>query len=683
MGKNFYQLIRSYGGISLEYISLQESDFAASAGTDYNPPERGDFRRISGNRQIQLLGDAPGVVETFHTDDIGELFLPANTVAESTNDAGNGRIFFIKNSGSKQLILKDYLGTSLDTLEAGVYRLVLGNNQNNWDIADFNLTALDNNSLEYTNIQTINFGNNLDVTLDSYGKITVSNTLYTGPQGYTGLQGITGLIGPTGLQGVTGVEGYQGSDGATGIQGVTGLSGYQGSDGATGIQGVTGLQGLTGLGSAGYGIFAYAKTDGAGNILEARNLNVIRTATGTYEYSFITKPNTSNYAVAHQYFDLDVNTDYTIYIDNTTVDGFKLTTGKGDNGTSADVLTDITHSVVVFGPEGPDGLTNVYDIWLSLGYTGTEQDFINSLRGNDNLAMVQVRNTNNPVFNDTWTDISWNLLDVETEPALLKYDTNTTTRILIGEDGDFLINYNLSVEPSSSGLFSGRVFKNNSTEIKGSNMEVLDGNDEHLLSNSFVINGLIEGDFLTFQLKKSTGDAYVPSDIVFNIVKLNSQKGEKGATGLQGPAGGPQGETGIQGVTGIPGENANAIFGSEFQTVFTDTDSSTTSTSPVNKISLYISNLPAGKYRVGWQYKWRYSYTKGNFIARVQVDDSLQIHYLEKEPKDSGSDIRINESGFAYVTFSSQGDHFFDLDYWGEGDTSYIYDAALEFWRVE
>ena len=67
MAKEFYQLIRSFGGLSLEYASISESDFAASSGTDYTPPERGDFRRISGSRQIQLLSDAPGVIETFQT----------------------------------------------------------------------------------------------------------------------------------------------------------------------------------------------------------------------------------------------------------------------------------------------------------------------------------------------------------------------------------------------------------------------------------------------------------------------------------------------------------------------------------------------------------------------------------------------------------------------------------------
>ena len=67
MSREFYESIRCYGGISLEYSSIQESDFSSPAGSAYLPPETGTFRRIVGDREIQLLQDAPGVIETFQT----------------------------------------------------------------------------------------------------------------------------------------------------------------------------------------------------------------------------------------------------------------------------------------------------------------------------------------------------------------------------------------------------------------------------------------------------------------------------------------------------------------------------------------------------------------------------------------------------------------------------------------
>ena len=132
MAKEFYQLIRSFGGLSLEYASIPESDFADTAGAAYAPPERGDYRRIAGSREIQLLSDAPGVVESFQTSASGSVFLPANTVAENTNDAGDGRLFFIKNSGTTDLNIKDYLGNQLHQMPVDTVVIVVGYFCNKW-----------------------------------------------------------------------------------------------------------------------------------------------------------------------------------------------------------------------------------------------------------------------------------------------------------------------------------------------------------------------------------------------------------------------------------------------------------------------------------------------------------------------------------------------------------------------
>ena len=132
IGREFYQLIRLYGGLALEYQNLIESDFTAVAGAAYSPPEEGVFRRIVGAREIQLLSQCPGVVETFQTS-AATIRLPANTVAESTNDAANGRFIIVKNSGTGSLTIRDYLGISLSTVTASRIVIVIGNNNNTWD----------------------------------------------------------------------------------------------------------------------------------------------------------------------------------------------------------------------------------------------------------------------------------------------------------------------------------------------------------------------------------------------------------------------------------------------------------------------------------------------------------------------------------------------------------------------
>jgi len=155
IGRDFYELIKTYGGLSLEYQELGEGDFATTPGPAYVPPERGVFK-VTAARTVQLLAECPGVVETFQTSP-GVVGLPANTVLDATNDAGDGRIFFFKNSGTGQILIQDYLGAPLHTAGPDTIIVVLGNTANQWDFLGFDVIA----------------GNNVQVA-ESGGAFTVS-----------------------------------------------------------------------------------------------------------------------------------------------------------------------------------------------------------------------------------------------------------------------------------------------------------------------------------------------------------------------------------------------------------------------------------------------------------------------------------------------------------------------------
>jgi hypothetical protein len=130
-----YDLLRTSGGLALEYLDLIEADFAAANGAAYTPPERNgnvSFRRINVARTIQLLYDCPVVVETFQTSAV-ILTLPASTASEITDDAAEGRLFVVKNAGTGKVTIKDYLGTILFVLPAGLCIQVTGNSNNQWD----------------------------------------------------------------------------------------------------------------------------------------------------------------------------------------------------------------------------------------------------------------------------------------------------------------------------------------------------------------------------------------------------------------------------------------------------------------------------------------------------------------------------------------------------------------------
>jgi len=177
MAKEFYTKISAYGGFSGEYLDVAESDFAAAAGAAYSPGELGDYRRADGTRKVQLLTDCPVVVETFQTSS-GTLVLPAMDVSLTTNDAGDGRLFFIKNSGTGDVFIYDYLGASLATIAANTITMVLGNTANTWDFltqAGTSLLAGPNIVISGTNPYTIS-AFEISTTIVSAGTISLVAT---------------------------------------------------------------------------------------------------------------------------------------------------------------------------------------------------------------------------------------------------------------------------------------------------------------------------------------------------------------------------------------------------------------------------------------------------------------------------------------------------------------------------
>jgi hypothetical protein len=191
-------------------------------------------------------------------------------------------------------------------------------------------------------------------------------TGHTGPTGPQGIQGVTGATGPPG--GSTGCTGPTGSQGPTGVQGITGFQGPTGAQGPTGSPG-----GVTG--PAGYGFYAYASTSAAGSLITSRNiLSVSKTATGTYHYNFVDPVGSTNYLVLAQPVDIPDSVHATFKVATQTSNSFEIIMG--------DTLTDAAHHVAVIAASSfPAGLTSVYEGWIALGNTGTEQDFIDTLGG--------------------------------------------------------------------------------------------------------------------------------------------------------------------------------------------------------------------------------------------------------------------------------------------------------------
>ena len=158
-----------------------------------------------------------------------------------------------------------------------------------------------------------------------------------GPTGPQGLQGEKGDTGPQGIPGIQGEQGATGPQGPAGKDGVDGAVGAQGPEGPQGIQGIQGEKGEQG-------------PEGSNGVPGDSALDLYRAENDDPELTFQDMLNSLRGEPGAQGSEGPAGAD--------GVDGVDGKDGtNGTNGKSA------------------------YEVWLSLGNTGSEQDFITSLKG--------------------------------------------------------------------------------------------------------------------------------------------------------------------------------------------------------------------------------------------------------------------------------------------------------------
>lgn len=200
-----------------------------------------------------------------------------------------------------------------------------------------------------------------------------------GDIGPSGALGPTGPSGPLGPRGFTGPAGATGASGAVGQRGATGDRGYTGPIGPTGPKGPTGPQGATGP----------AGQDGLPGIAGPTGA---RGQVGQVGYTGPTGPKGEPGATGASGAQGIPGTNGT-----DGQDGARGATGamgptgpigpKGDAGpTGATGVAGDLGMTGATGPAGTDGIDgedgySAYEVWLSQGNTGTELDYIASLKG--------------------------------------------------------------------------------------------------------------------------------------------------------------------------------------------------------------------------------------------------------------------------------------------------------------
>jgi len=142
------------------------------------------------------------------------------------------------------------------------------------------------------------------------------------------------------------------------------------------------------------------------------------------------------------------------------------------------------------------------------------------------------------------------------------------------------------------------------------------------------------------------------------------------------------------------------VYGSEYQSVVDRTYRSVTSTSWFTAHTFTTSSLPAGTYRIEWNYVWSYNASNSDFRCRVQLDNSIELYEQtdggagaydrhQQEPKDrdgtgdGGTDQRYVTSFWADKTLSA-GTHQVDIDISGQSGSviASIHLSSIAVYRV-
>ena len=383
------------------------------------------------------------------------------------------------------------------------------------------------------------------------------------------------------------------------------------------------------------------------------------------------------------------------------------------------ITPDTTGSIILDGLNWPqaDGTNGQF-----LKTDGTGQlSWVASGGGSETLSVVQARRTTSFNITTSFADVPLNSTDVETDATAIEHNNTNTARIDIKVDGTYTILYSIPTiitsSPSAQINVFTKVLKNGTTLLAGSDLDVgyhysaTYTHSEHSPNNRSITVSLSAGDYLTLQVKYTESDGQITSldtngDVIFKVVKLDGIRGAAGADGSDGAPGSgttliakdegtnvantPHSAFNFVG-SGVTVTDAGAgvadvtvsgggIYGSEFQQSSSDSESSTTSTTFVQKMRMTTSSLPSGTYRIAWYYEWRLTITTNDFKAQVQINDTITLMEHQQEPQDSGDDQYNNHSGFYYSTGS--GVLNIDIDYSSGSGTAYIRRARLEIWRV-
>jgi hypothetical protein len=134
-------------------------------------------------------------------------------------------------------------------------------------------------------------------------------------------------------------------------------------------------------------------------------------------------------------------------------------------------------------------------------------------------------------------------------------------------------------------------------------------------------------------------------------------------------------------------ELANRHFGKDAKSQIKFASETTTGNAfdEYDSMTFAVTNSAVNKFRCNIDFYWGHDATSNDIRVRLMVDGAQQGEEMRIEPKDAGTDQRIQNNLLRYVENLSIGNHTLSLEYRpaNASRTSRMYYSTIEVWRTE
>jgi hypothetical protein len=155
-----------------------------------------------------------------------------------------------------------------------------------------------------------------------------------------------------------------------------------------------------------------------------------------------------------------------------------------------------------------------------------------------NTASIQVRRTTLYSLTLSFSNVTFNVTDIENSPSVIAHDNTNTERVYIYESGLYELHYHCDIgQGTNANDFETRLFLNDTSVIDGSSLSGKSSSTDRITVASNTIFSATSGNYITLQARYPALVGGSLGNTTLSVKQLKGIKGDTGSQGSQGPQG--------------------------------------------------------------------------------------------------------------------------------------------------